>query len=37
LWGWSQVAFTWWVAIGTCVTFGIGYLFSLAFSPASEP
>lgn len=36
LWGWSHVAFTWWVAIGTCVTFGIGYLFSLAFSPAPE-
>jgi SSS family transporter len=25
LWGWSQVAFTWWVAIGTCVTFAVGY------------
>ncbi len=25
LWGWSQVAFTWWVAIGTCVTFIVGY------------
>ena len=37
LWGWSQVAFTWWVAIGTCATFGTGYVFSLAFSPASEP
>jgi Na+/proline symporter len=37
LWGWSQVAFTWWVAIGTCVTFGIGYVFSLTFSPVSEP
>jgi solute:Na+ symporter, SSS family len=37
LWGWSQVAFTWWVAIGTCVTFGIGYVFSMAFSSASEP
>jgi len=36
LWRWSQVAFTWWVAIGTCVTFGIGYLLSLAFSPASK-
>jgi solute:Na+ symporter, SSS family len=36
LWRWSQVAFTWWVAIGTCVTFGIGYLFSLVFSPASK-
>jgi Na+/proline symporter len=37
LWLWSRVAFTWWVAIGTCVTFGVGYLFSRAFSPASEP
>jgi len=25
LWGWSHVAFTWWVAIGTCVTFALGY------------
>jgi SSS family transporter len=25
LWGWSHVAFTWWVAIGTCITFIIGY------------
>jgi solute:Na+ symporter, SSS family len=25
LWGWSKVAFTWWVAIGTCVTFTVGY------------
>jgi len=25
LWLWSQVAFTWWVAIGTCVTFALGY------------
>jgi solute:Na+ symporter, SSS family len=37
LWGWSQVAFTWWVAVGTCVTFGIGYVFSLGFSPAPKP
>lgn len=29
LWGWSHVAFTWWVAIGTCVTFAIGYAASL--------
>ncbi len=28
LWGWSQVAFTWWVAIGTCVTFTLGYAVS---------
>jgi SSS family solute:Na+ symporter len=25
LWRWSQIAFTWWVAIGTCVTFVVGY------------
>ena len=25
LWRWSHVAFTWWVAIGTCVTFAVGY------------
>ncbi|MFZ3341578.1 MAG: sodium:solute symporter [Terriglobales bacterium] len=30
LWRMTQVAFTWWVAIGTCVTFGIGYAASLA-------
>ena len=30
LWGWSHVAFTWWVAIGTSVTFAIGYIASLA-------
>jgi SSS family transporter len=29
LWGWSQVAFTWWVAIGTCVTFAVGYTASV--------
>jgi len=28
LWLWSQVAFTWWVAIGTCVTFMVGYAVS---------
>ena len=25
LWKWSTVPFTWWVLIGTCVTFGVGY------------
>jgi solute:Na+ symporter, SSS family len=25
LWGWSEVAFTWWVAVGTCMTFAVGY------------
>jgi SSS family transporter len=32
LWGWSHVAFTWWVAIGTCLTFAVGYLCSLMFA-----
>jgi solute:Na+ symporter, SSS family len=30
LWRMTQVAFTWWVAIGTCVTFVTGYMASLA-------
>jgi solute:Na+ symporter, SSS family len=30
LWRMTQVAFTWWVAIGTCLTFGVGYAASLA-------
>jgi SSS family transporter len=25
LWHWTTVAFTWWVAIGMCVTFAVGY------------
>jgi solute:Na+ symporter, SSS family len=25
LWRWTHVPFTWWVMIGTCVTFGVGY------------
>jgi solute:Na+ symporter, SSS family len=28
LWKQSQVAFTWWVPIGACVTFAVGYLVS---------
>jgi len=35
LWAWSHIAFTWWVAIGTSVTFAIGYMASLA-SAGSE-
>ena len=34
LWLWSQVAFTWWVAIGTCVTFMVGYAVSCLFRDA---
>ena len=29
LWAHSQIAFTWWVAIGTCITFAVGYSASL--------
>jgi SSS family transporter len=29
LWQWSNVAFTWWVAIGTCVTLAVGYAASV--------
>lgn len=29
LWRWSHVAFTWWAAIGTCVTFAFGCAISL--------
>jgi len=36
LWGWSQVAFTWWVAIGTCVTFVVGYAASILLRDGSE-
>ena len=30
LWLWTPVPWTWWVAIGTSVTFGVGYAASLA-------
>jgi SSS family solute:Na+ symporter len=36
LWGWSQVAFTWWVAIGTCVTFAVGYAASILWNGESK-
>jgi solute:Na+ symporter, SSS family len=29
LWRMTQVAFTWWVLIGTCVTFSVGYALSV--------
>jgi len=29
LWGYSHIAFTWWVAIGACVTFAVGCTTSL--------
>src|ERR1700677_2058875 len=36
LWGWSQVAFTWWVAIGTPVTFAVGYAASALWRVPSK-
>ena len=36
LWRWSHVAFTWWVAIGTCVTFVIGYAASSLWQRSSK-
>ena len=30
LWRWTRVPFTWWVVVGTIVTFTVGYGFSLA-------
>ncbi len=36
LWMWSQVAFTWWVAIGTCVTFAVGYAVSALWRVPSK-
>ena len=37
LWLGSAVPWTWWVVIGTSVTFGIGYVVSLALLPSPEP
>jgi Na+/proline symporter len=37
LWGWSRVAFTWWVTIGTCVTFAVGYGASVLLRQESKP
>src|SRR6202041_266941 len=37
LWGWSRVAFTWWVAMGTCVTFAVGYAASGLWKTPSQP
>ena len=36
LWRYSQVPFTWWVAIGTCVTFAVGYAASCAWEGGSK-
>jgi SSS family transporter len=37
LWLGTHVPWTWWVAIGTCVTFGVGWVASLLIGRPSEP
>jgi solute:Na+ symporter, SSS family len=37
LWLGSQVPFTWWVAIGTCLTVAVGYMASLFFLTGENP
>jgi hypothetical protein len=37
IWGWTHVAWTWYVTIGASTTFIIGYLASLFGAPQSEP
>src|SRR4029077_6597706 len=32
LWGWTRVPWTWWVMIGTAVTFSVGWMASAAFA-----
>jgi SSS family transporter len=32
VWYWSRIAFTWYVLIGTAITFGVGYMASLMIS-----
>jgi Na+/proline symporter len=34
---WSNVPFTWWVTIGTCVTFAVGYVASAAMRGQERP
>jgi solute:Na+ symporter, SSS family len=36
IWGWTHIAWTWYVTFGSVTTFVVGYLASLA-TPASEP
>ena len=36
LWQWTAVAWTWYVAIGTVVTFGVGYAASMTMRQSSE-
>ena len=31
LWRWTHVPYTWWVTIGTCVTFAVGWTASVVF------
>lgn len=35
IWGWTHIAWTWYVTIGACTTFAVGYLASMAI-PAGD-
>ena len=36
IWGWTQIAWTWYVTIGACTTFAVGYLASLMSTAPKE-
>ena len=37
LWLWTSVPWTWWVAIGTVITFGVGYCMGAVFKTQAKP
>jgi Na+/proline symporter len=37
LWRWTHVPWTWWVTIGTCLTFAVGWFASMAFHSKQPP
>jgi Na+/proline symporter len=37
LWLWSHFPWTWWVMIGTTVTFGVGWIVSVSLGESAKP
>jgi hypothetical protein len=37
LWLWSHLPWTWWVMIGTTVTFGVGWIVSVSLGKSAKP
>jgi solute:Na+ symporter, SSS family len=37
LWRWTHIPWTWWVLIGSIVTFGVGYIAGFAFPKTQNP